>query len=160
MKVTLQKIIGYLVAIILTIVIMKSCKNEAEPLYSKPRIVIKKEIVELTKSVDSTKAIVKGIDSVRVKTIVKWRIKTDTVHEACDTLVLICNEIIKIDSSEIASLKHITLLQDSIIDNQKELLKQDSTAIKHLTKANKKLKWQKRGIIAAWALREGAAILK
>lgn len=155
-----KKIIGYLVAIILTIVIMRSCTKPKEILV--PRDIFRDRIIDLNKSKDSTEAHAKYLDSVRVKVVYKYRtIKKDTViYRACEELILVCDSIIVVDSTENASLRHINKLNDSIISDYKKIVHSDTLDINCLKKEIRKQKWLKRVIIAAWALREGAGIVK
>ncbi len=155
----LKTYLPYLLVIIVTVIILKSCQSDTV-VYSKPTVIYKK-IIKWEKQVDSTKAQVKKDDSVHTKLIIKWRIKAaDTIYKVCDSLIIVCNDIITVDSTEINSLKHINNLQDSIITDQKVSHYNDSLEIKGLKKEIKRQKWQKRGVIAAWTLREGATLLK
>lgn len=150
-----------LVSIILIIVLFwKGCK-EPEPLYSKPRTVEKIKIVKWNKQEDSTKTQVKKQDSVRVKYIVKWReLKADTVYKECQELIVTCDTLIKVDSTEIASLKHVVSISDSIIKDQKLMLHNDSLDIFCLKKQIKKHRRQKALLATGLIVVGAGAVLK
>lgn len=82
--------------------------------------------------------------------------------QACDSVItqdsirnLSWKELHKNDSTQILSLKSLVKV-DSVIFANTVANKNDT--IKILTKEIRKQKWQKRGIIALWALREGVGV--
>lgn len=94
-----------------------------------------------TKVRDSIRTVIEYKDSIRTKYIHHWHtIRYDSLIP-CETLVLFCDTIIRIDSSEIASLK-AELVQDSIIEAQLyENIRKDTTVIRKLNKSLKRQKF-------------------
>lgn len=135
--------------LVLALVFLKNCNSEP-----KPPINLKPEI----KLQDSFRTVIRYKDSVRIKQLVKWSvIKKEVENDStpCGNeiryIVQEADTIIRIDSSEISSLKNLVSV-DSII--QKKQAKQ----IDSLTH---KLKWQKiktKLILAGWVIREAVGI--
>lgn len=160
MKTTLQKILPILLAIILTVIIVRSC-SKPDLSFTEPRYIIKKELVELNKQSDSTKQEVKKQDLIRIKYVVKWReIKSDTIFKECQELILICDTILKVDSSEIASLKALNKIDSNIITTQKIMLQNDSLDLNCYKKKLKKNKRQKALLFTGLIITAGSAILR
>jgi len=137
----------------------KTCTKPKEVLV--PRDIYRDRIIKLNNSKDSTKQEVKKQDVARVKIIVKWRTKiADTIYKPCDSLVLICNEIITVDSTEISSLKHLNQINDSIINTQKIMLRDDSLDKICLKKQIQKQKRQKALAITGLIIVGSTAVLK
>ena len=93
-----------------------------------------------TKVRDSIRTVVEYKDSIRIKYVHKWHtIRHDSLIP-CETLVLFCDTIIRIDSSLIASLK-AELVHDSIVEAQLyENIRKDTVIIRKL---NSRIKNQK-----------------
>lgn len=110
---------------------------------------LKKVIVEQEKVKDSLLVIAKKKDSVRIETIVKYRYlkgRIDSIpcEELLPKIVNICDSIILVDSSQIATLKQVIKTDSSIIQNYKKIIVNDSTTIVSLNKEVKKQKRQKK----------------
>ncbi len=109
------------------------------------------------------RTIVKWKAIVQTNEVIKWKVYKDKAFK--DTANPCGNEIrfviqkadtvFKADSSLIASQQELIRL-DSIIFAKTVANKNDT--INMLTKEVKKQKWQKKGIIAAWVLREGVGV--
>lgn len=126
---------------------------------------IKKVNYKLEHERDSLLVIAKKKDSVRVDAVAKYRSlkgKVDSIP--CDSLlpqiVNICDSIVLVDSSEIASLKEIIKLDSGIISNYKKIVVNDSTTIAGLNKQIKKHKRQKKWLGVGMAAAIGIAIFK
>lgn len=96
-------------------------------------------------------------DSVRIEKVDRWHeVKGEIKYLPCDSvlpqIVNICDSIIIVDSTEIGNLKHLNIVNDSIIHNYQIIVKSDSNQIVGLKKEVKKQKRLK--VIFA-----GAAIL-
>lgn len=118
------------------------CSSEPIVVNSNPiKATIKKQKLKadsLDKASDKT-------DSVRIVYVTKWRTlkpKLDSIPcpEALADIIILTDSIITVDSTQISELNAELFVKDLIIANQDTLLKNDSIAIKKLTK---KLKWQK-----------------
>ena len=134
--------VPYIIILILLIILMAKGCNKPKPINSEPiKTSIKK--LEFKKVVEQVKA--NKSDSVRTKYVIKWRTKLHdtTIIKPCEELILICDTIIKTDSTEISQLKHVNLLNDSIILNQKIIIYNDSIDKVCLTKWGKKQRRQK-----------------
>jgi len=136
-------IIGCIIVISIIIAsILPKCEGEKyEPLDG----VIKDSIVKQKVRKDSVSKEVVIKDSIRIVYITKWRtlkgqIDTLPCPEVLTKVITLTDSIISIDSSEIASLKAEILIDGLIIANQDTIIKNDSIALKRVTK---KLKWQK-----------------
>ena len=160
MKTTIPKIFPYLIILILAWVLLaKGCK-EPEIRYER-RFIEKIKIVKWEKDKDSTKFDVKKRDTVITKIVLRWRDrKADTVFKPCEELILICDSVIVVDSSQIASLKHLNELNDSIISQQKIMLYNDSIDANCFRKEIRRQKRQKALAITGLILVGGAAIVK
>lgn len=103
---------------------------------------------------------VKGRDrwhKVKDRIIVKDSlIRRDSVvylAQECDTAISKYSIALADKDTVILKYKNLNLLKDS-------LHAADSTAIRELKREVRRQKWQKRGIIAAWILREGAGVVR
>lgn len=156
-----SKYFPYFIILILTCWLFAKGCNSA-PQFSEPRIVFKDRIIKLTQQSDSTKAIANKQDTVRTKLIVKWRTKTkdSVVYKPCEELILICDSIIVVDSSQIASLRQVIKIDSSIIATQKIMLHSDSLDIKCLQKSIRKHKRQKVLIAGSLGVLLGLAVIR
>jgi len=114
---------------------------------------LKKVISEQDKVKDSLLIIAKKKDSIRVEYVTKWRkLKGDTAFIPCDSIlpkiVNLCDSIIYVDSSEIATLKQVIKNDSGIIQNYKKIVVNDSTTIVSLNKEVKKHKRHKKWLTA------------
>lgn len=160
MNPTIKKIFYIIAIIVLTVVLTKTCSKPETILV--PRDIYRTKIVELNKQADSTQLAANKQDSVVTKVITRWRTKTkdSLIYKECEELILICDTIIKIDSTEKASLRHLNNLQDSIIGNQKKIIQQDSCEIVGLKKDKRKLKTKNGLLLGGLIITSGAAVLK
>lgn len=143
-----------------SLLLFRECKNNVPDLPITPDKTdsLKKVNQALEHQRDSLAEVAKKKDSIRVEYVTRWRkMKTDTAYIPCDSIlpkiVNLCDSIIYVDSSQIATLKQVISKDDSIIGNYKEIVKNDSTTIAGLNKEIKKHKkhklWLGAGIIAA-----------
>lgn len=138
----------YLVIIailVIIIIFLRNC-NPKKAEYTEP---LKAEVAKLEVKKDSVNKQIVKQDSVRVKTIIKWRyLKADTAWLPCELklteVINTCDTIILIDSIEIASLKLVNLIDNDIIKDQKIMLKNDSIYQISLNKQIRKERRQKR----------------
>lgn len=126
---------------------------------------LKKVISAQERVTDSLLIIAKKKDSVRVEFVIKWRkLKVDTAFIPCDSIlpkiVNLCDSIIYVDSSEIATLKQVIKNDSSIIQNYKRVAINDSTTIVSLNKDIKKHKRHKRWLGIGMAAVGVIAIIK
>lgn len=119
-----------------------SCKKEQIEINP-----IKETIKEDLKRKDSVKEVIVYRDSIRTKLVTKWRNRTDTL--TITEVVNLCDSVILVDSSLIASLKNEINLDDSIIRNYRIVAVNDSNTIVRL---NKDLRKQKRKTKVAAAI--------
>ena len=148
------------IIILLLIIVFKSCDNNTQKFTnSEP---IKAKIKTLTKKSDSTKVEVKKTDSVRTKYIVKWRTKLHdtTIYRACEEVIIICDSIILVDSTEIGQLKQVITLSDSIIVNQKVMLYNDSLDLLAAKKYGKQQRIQKNLALLGLGVLGGMLLVK
>jgi len=160
-----------IIAILLIILAFKSCGNKgcAKGTNSEP---IKTNIKKLEVKKDSTNVAANKSDSIRTKYVIKWRTKLhDTIiYKPCDSLIIICNDIILIDSTEISQLKQVINYSDRIVTNQKIMLYNDSLYIKRLQDSIPKVKrkgfikgfkWGVgTGFVTSEAIKTGVTLIK
>ena len=146
-------LIGIVCLLVLGAFVLKRC-NKPEPSgpVAIPEIKIR----------DSFRTVIKYHDSTRINVLNKWRNLTRiTDSTPCYTEIVpfiqACDTVIKADSVLIGDLKKVIEL-DSII--LVKTINNKNDTIKLLTKEVKKQKWQKRGILALWILREGLGVAK
>lgn len=142
MTIQLKDIALFILSVICVALLLSQCNSCT----NSPKIAdnksIKDTIYKLQVKVDS-------IDVVRLKYVSKWRVLRDTINIR-DTVQVVtalnkCDTIIKIDSTEIATLKIINR-------NFYKLVKSDSLVIDSLTRSKKKY-WRgfKHGMLAGVA---------
>lgn len=149
-------ILGCLIVLALIISDMfKSCKKEQININP-----IKETIKEDLKRKDSVKEIIVYRDSVRKVVVHHWHtIRKDSLIP-CETKLIVCDTLIKVDSLLITDLKHEINIGDSIIKNYQKVVLIDSNTIvglkKDLRKQRNKTKfaWLVAGILG------GVAVLK
>lgn len=159
MKEKIKKYLPYLIIFILGMVLMFLVKCEPEPVVRDSRTTAKTEQVKVEKKEvkELEKAEVKK-DSIRIKYIIKWHeIKT---FLPSDSLVIICDSIIKIDSSQIVLLKEINAKQDTIIKHQDVIIHSDSLDIVCLKKALRKQKRKTKFVAAGLGILLGASLVR
>ena len=139
----LSKFIPYVIILILAISLwFKGCNGKPQKFTNSE--LIKTNIKKLTVKKDSVKVEANKTDSIRTKIVIKWRAaKHDTIYKECKELIVICDSIIKIDSTQISQLRQVITLSDSIILNQKVIIHNDSIDKVSLTKWGKKQRRQK-----------------
>ncbi len=126
---------------------------------------LKKVISEQERVTDSLLVIAKKKDSVRVEYVTRWRkLKGDTAFIPCVSIlpkiVNLCDSIVYVDSSEIATLKQVIKSDSVIKQNYKNVVTNDSIAIVSLNKEVKNQKQQKRLIGGIGAIGWLVAIFK
>ena len=113
-----------IIAILLIILAFKSCGNKVITTNNEP---IKARIVYLNRKADSTKVAANVSEVTRIKYVTKWRAAIhDTIYKPCEELIIICDSIISIDSTQISQLRQVITLSDSIILNQKIIIHNNS----------------------------------
>ena len=156
----LSKYIPYVAILILAICLwFKGCNGKPQKFTNSE--LIKTNIKKLTVKKDSVKVEANKTDSIRTKIVIKWRAaKHDTIYKECKELIVICDSIIKIDSTQISQLRQVITLSDSIIDNQKIIIYNDSIDKIALTKWGKKQRRQKNLAFLGLGVLGGMLILK
>lgn len=147
-------ILGCLIVLALIISDMfHSCKKEQIEINP-----IKETIKEDLKRKDSVKEVIVYRDSIRTKLVTKWRNRTDTL--TITEVVNLCDSVILVDSSLIASLKNEINLGDSIIRNYRIVAVNDSNTIVRLNKDLRKQKRKTKFAAAIAILLGGVAAIK
>ena len=156
----LSKFIPYVIILILaTCLWFKGC-NDTPKKFTNSEL-IKTNIKKLTVKKDSVKVEANKTDSIRTKIVIKWRAaKHDTIYKECKELIVICDSIISVDSTQISQLRQVITLSDSIIDNQKIIIYNDSIDKIALTKYGKKQRRQKNLAFLGLGVLGGMLILK
>ena len=155
----LSKYIPYVIILILAISLwFKGCNNKVA---LSDNTTIKTNIKKLTVKKDSVKVEANKTDSIRTKIVIKWRAaKHDTVYKECKELIIICDSIISVDSTQISQLRQVITLSDSIIDNQKIIIHNDSIDKIALTKWGKKQRRQKNLAFLGLGVLGGVLLVK
>lgn len=156
----LSKYIPYVIILILAISLwFKGCNGK----HQKFTIceLMKTNIKKLTVKKDSVKVEANKTDSIRTKIVIKWRAaKHDTIYKECKELIVICDSIISVDSTQISQLRQVITLSDSIIDNQKIIIHNDSIDKIALTKYGKKQRRQKNLAFLGLGVLGGMLLIK
>ncbi len=160
-------LLAILGVIVVTLLIFRGCGDMApeQPITPDKTDSLKAVISEqYERRIDSIIAIKKK-DSVRVEYVTRWRkMKGDTAYIPCDSIlpkiVNLCDSIIYVDSSQIATMKSVIAMDDSIISNYKKVVENDSITIVGLNKQIKKHKRQKKWLVAGIAATGVVAIIK
>lgn len=152
--------IPYIIILILAICLwFKGCGDK--PIV-KDNTTIKTNIkkLEVKKVAEQVKA--NKTDSIRIKYVTKWRlkIKDSIVYKPCEELIIICDSIITVDSTQISQLRHVNLLNDSIITDYKVMHYNDSIDKVCLTKWGKKQKRQKNLALLGLGVLGGVLLVK
>lgn len=156
----LSKYIPYIIILILTISLWFKCCNDKPKKFTNSEL-IKTNIKKLTVKKDSVKVEANKTDSIRTKIVIKWRAaKHDTIYKECKELIIICDSIISVDSTQISQLRHVITLSDSIIDNQKIIIHNDSIDKIALTKWGKKQRRQKNLALLGLGVLGGMFLVK
>lgn len=152
--------IPYIIILILAICLwFKGCNGKPQKFTNSE--LIKTNIKKLTVKKDSVKVEANKTDSIRTKIVIKWRAaKHDTIYKECKELIVICDSIIKIDSTQISQLRQVITLSDSIILNQKIIIYNDSIDKIALTKWGKKQRRQKNLALLGLGVLGGVLIVK
>jgi CRISPR/Cas system-associated endonuclease Cas3-HD len=156
----LSKYIPYVAILILALCLwFKGCNDKPQKFTNSE--LIKNNIKKLTVKKDSVKVEANKTDSIRTKIVIKWRAaKHDTVYKECKELIVICDSIISVDSTQISQLRHVITLSDSIIDNQKIIIHNDSIDKIAITKWGKKQRRQKNLAILGLGVLGGMFLVK
>ena len=152
-----------IIGVLLILLCFKQCNSVVKDyLTTEQNNALKAINVILTKKEDSTKKEVKKTDSVRTKYVIKWRTKLHdtTIYKPCEELILICDSIIVVDSTEISQLRQVILYSDSIIVNQKVIIHNDSLDITCLKNSVKKQRRQKNLALLGLGVLGGVLIIK
>ncbi|MDD1444220.1 hypothetical protein MEO93_28555 [Dolichospermum sp. ST_sed3] len=152
--------IPYIIILILAISLwFKGC-NDTPQKFTNSEL-IKNNIKKLTVKKDSVKVEANKTDSIRTKIVIKWRAsKHDTVYKECKELIVICDSIISVDSTQISQLRQVITLSDSIIDNQKIIIHNDSIDKVCLTKWVKNQSRQKNLAFLGLGVLGGMLLIK
>lgn len=156
----LSKFIPYIIILILAISLwFKGCNGKPQKFTNSE--LIKTNIKKLTVKKDSVKVEANKTDSIRTKIVIKWRAaKHDTIYKECKELIVICDSIISVDSTQISQLRQVITLSDSIILNQKVIIHNDSIDKVSLTKWGKKQRRQKNLAFLGLGVLGGVLIVK
>jgi hypothetical protein len=156
----LSKYIPYFVILILALCLwFKGCNDKPQKFTNSE--LIKTNIKKLKVKKDSVKVEANKTDSIRTKIVIKWRAaKHDTIYKECKELIVICDSIISVDSTHISQLRQVITLSDSIIDNQKIIIHNDSIDKIALIKWGKKQRRQKNLALLGLILVGTSAVLK
>jgi hypothetical protein len=118
------------------------------------------EIAIEKQKADSVRTIIVYRDSIRTKVVTKWKeIRYDSLIP-CETKLLICDTVIKVDSTLIRELKTTIKIDSCIIEGQDKLIRADSLTIKDLIKTVKKEKRKRRLITVIAIVIAGLGIAK
>jgi len=142
MKKQIKYYIPYIIILVLALCLwLKGC-DKPKPINSDP---VKTNIKKLEAKKSTNQIAANKSDSIVTKVIIRWRtkIKDSTVYVPCEELILICDTIIKEDSLQISQLRQVITLSDSIINEQKVIIYNDSIDKVCLTKWGKKQRRQK-----------------
>jgi len=150
--------IPYIIILVLAICLwFKGC-DKPKPINVEPikNNIKKLEVKKATEQVKANKS-----DSVRTKYVIKWRKAIhDTLYLPADSLILICNDIITVDSTQISQLKQVITLSDSIILNQKIIIYNDSVRQISLNKQIRKQRRQKNLALLGLGVLGGMLLVK
>jgi len=161
-----NQIVVLLLATIVCLLLFDKCNKKVEPTSSvEISDSIKQAISAQYEARIDSLILDKQKDSIRVQYVTKWRkLKQDTAFIPCDSIlpkiVNLCDSIILVDSSQIATLKNIVALDDSIISNYKKVTKNDSLLIVSQNKEIKKHKRHKKILIVTNVITAAFGILK
>jgi hypothetical protein len=109
---------------------------------------------------DSVRTIIVYRDSIRTKIITKWKeVRHDSLIP-CETKLLVCDTVIKVDSTLISELKEGRRIDSAIIYNQDLVIRADSFAFCELRKDLKREKRKKRLIAVLAVIAAGLAVTK
>lgn len=156
-----MKIIPYIAIIILICIILFRECGKQPPVYHAPNIdsiinhvrTEEREIASLNK-ISTTQAGVIYIDRHHYHTV-----RHDSLIP-CETKLMLCDTIIIHDSIHDVTQDLIIAKQDSVINDWHKIHSSDSCEVMGLKKEVNRQKWQKRGIITAWIVREGIGLIK
>lgn len=149
-----------IIAILLIILAFKSCNNKPIEVHNNEPL--KTKVKTLTIKKDSSNVAANKSDSTRIKYVIKWRTKLhDTIiYKPCEELILICDSIIIVDSTEISQLKQVINFSDSIITTQKVMLYNDSLDLLAAQKLQRKTKRQRNLALLGLGVVGGVLIVK
>lgn len=132
---------------------------------SKPKIVYK-EPSKVYQTLDTLKKketifrdIVKYRDTIIFKDRIKWRnLKATYDTTISHEIISVCDTIIFHDSLAISARDKVIKNDSNIKVVLFKIMEQKNDTIKLLNKEIKRQKWQKRGILALWVVREGLGV--
>lgn len=152
-----------IIAVLICIIVFNKCNSVVKDSFTTEQNDSLKTVnVILTEKKDSVKVAANKSDSIRVKFIVKWRTKLHdtTIYKPCEELIVICDSIILVDSTEISQLKQVINYSDSIILNQKVMLYNDSLDLLAAKKYGKKQRRQKNLALLGLGVLGGVLLVK
>jgi len=163
-----MKLIYYIIIILLLLLITLHFCDKPKDINTKQTINVDSIKGVIRHEFDEKESILKLVTnnvSVRVKEVIRWKyLKAEVKTAPCDSIlpqiVNVCDSIIVTDSTEISNLKHLNVVNDSIIGNYQKLVKNDSTQIISLKKEVKKQKRLKVIFAATAILFGGVAIFR
>ena len=126
--------IPYILAIIILIVLYKSCDNKVITHDNKSQV--KKTIDSLHDEIIMLKLLERSSDSVRIITKYKYRTLHDTIP--CEIKLVYCDSVIYRDSISIVYKDSILSKYDSLFPKYQLLAKIDSLTIDSLSRSHKK----------------------
>lgn len=149
-----------LIGVILALCLPK-CSSEPIVINNNP---IKATVQKQKLKADSLDKASDKTDLVRIVYVTKWRTlkpKLDSIPcpEALAEVIVLTDSIIMVDSTQISELNAELFVKDLIIAGQDTIIKNDSIALKKLTK---KLKWQKvktKAVAVGMGVLLGASLL-
>ena len=109
---------------------------------------------------DSLKPIIIFRDSVRTKTIVKWKEVRRDSFIPCEEKLILCDTVILVDDTLISELKEGRRIDSAIIFNQDKIIRSDSLTIVDLSKSVKKEKRKKRLMAVLAVIAAGLAVTR
>lgn len=150
-----------IISFILAIFIFKSCEKPVSKEYLHTLNV--DSIVNHTRNEEREIALLNKIAKSQIDTIYKDRHHYHTIRRdsliPCETKLILCDTIVVHDSIHDVTQDLIIAKQDSVINDWHKIHSSDSCEVVGLKKEVKRQKWQKRGIIAVWILREELGVV-
>lgn len=147
----------FIFLIIIAFLLFTQIRHCSKPIPTTPlKDLVKKQIQKK----DSVQKIIIYRDSIRTKIIIKYRqIRHDSITP-CEEKLVICDTVLVKDSALISEYKELKRVDSSIIHTQGLIIRRDSVVLndtcKYYRKKIRRLKWEKRGILAMWIVREMA----
>lgn len=164
---TLQYIVLILSTVLLTWLLFRSCdhSNSLELHGIKTRDSLLAINKDLQTERDLLELQAATVDTARIRTIVKYRtLKSNPDTLPCDTvlkyIMVACDSIIVVDSTEISLLKRSNMKADTIIGNLEKVVQIDSLTISGLKKQVRNQRRLKLVAISVATLLGGLAVVR